>query len=64
MALGIQLGLTEDLIRQDSERGLERLHELGGEVGRTLKRSRRSGGGCTRRCLPTGDSLKRFGRPR
>ena len=37
MALGIQLELTEDLIRQDRERGLERLHELGGEVDRTLE---------------------------
>ncbi len=37
MALGIQLGLTEDLIRQDRERGLERLHALGGEVDRTLE---------------------------
>ena len=32
VALGIQLELTEDLIRQDRERGLERLHALGGEV--------------------------------
>ena len=37
VALGIQLELTEDLIRQDRERGLERLHELGAEVDRTLE---------------------------
>ena len=37
VALGIQLGLTEDLIRQDRERGLERLHDLGNEVDRTLE---------------------------
>ena len=37
MALGIQLELTEDLIRQDRERGLEKLHALGDEVGKTLE---------------------------
>ena len=37
VALGIQLELTEDLIRQDRERGLQRLHELGGEVDQTLE---------------------------
>ena len=37
VALGIQLELTEDLIRQDREQGLERLHALGGEVDQTLE---------------------------
>ncbi|HEX5911251.1 MAG TPA: histidine kinase dimerization/phosphoacceptor domain-containing protein, partial [Thermoleophilaceae bacterium] len=37
VALGIQLELTEDLIRDDRERGLERLHALGEELGRTLE---------------------------
>ncbi|HYI36893.1 MAG TPA: histidine kinase [Thermoleophilaceae bacterium] len=37
VALGIQLELTEDLIRQDREGGFERLHALGEEVDKTLE---------------------------
>jgi signal transduction histidine kinase len=37
VALGIQLELAEDLIRSDPERGLDKLHALGGEVGKTLE---------------------------
>ena len=37
VALGIQLELTEDLIKQDRERGFHKLHALGDEVGRTLE---------------------------
>jgi signal transduction histidine kinase len=37
VALGIQLQLAEDLIKRDPERGFEKLHALGGEVGRTLE---------------------------
>jgi signal transduction histidine kinase len=37
VALGIQLELTEELTRRDPERGLKKLHALGGEVARTLE---------------------------
>jgi signal transduction histidine kinase len=37
VALGIQLELAEELIKQDPERGIEKLHALGGEVEKTLE---------------------------
>jgi signal transduction histidine kinase len=37
VALGIQLELAEELIKSDPERGLEKLHSLGGEVDKTLE---------------------------
>jgi signal transduction histidine kinase len=37
VALGIQLELAEELIKRDPERGLDKLHALGGEVGKTLE---------------------------
>ena len=37
VALGIQLELTEELIRRDRERGFEKLHALGDEVEQTLE---------------------------
>jgi signal transduction histidine kinase len=37
VALGIQLELTEELIKQDPARGIEKLHALGGEVEKTLE---------------------------
>jgi signal transduction histidine kinase len=37
VALGIQLELAEELLKHDPERGLDKLHALGGEVGRTLE---------------------------
>ena len=37
VALRIQLELTEDLLRRDSTRGLEKLHQLGDEVDETLE---------------------------
>ena len=37
VALGIQLQLTEDLIKLDRDQGLEKLHALGDEVDRTLE---------------------------
>jgi signal transduction histidine kinase len=36
VALRIQLGLAEELLARDPESGLEKLHELGGEVEKTL----------------------------
>ena len=37
VALGIQLELTEELIKEDRQRGLDKLHSLGGEVSKTLE---------------------------
>jgi signal transduction histidine kinase len=37
VALGIQLELAEELIKQDPGPGLEKLHALGDEVGKTLE---------------------------
>jgi signal transduction histidine kinase len=37
VALGIQLELTEELIKRDPARGIEKLHALGTEVSKTLE---------------------------
>jgi len=37
VALGIQLELAEELIKRDPPRGIDKLHILGGEVGKTLE---------------------------
>jgi len=37
VALGIQLELAEELITRDPQRGLDKLHALGDEVGKTLE---------------------------
>jgi signal transduction histidine kinase len=36
VALGIQLELVEELLESDPQRGVQKLHALGGEVGKTL----------------------------
>ena len=64
VALGIQLELTEDLIRQDRERGLERLHAWAARWTRRWRRSRRWDAGCTRRCWRTAAWPRPCVRPR
>jgi signal transduction histidine kinase len=40
VALRIELGLTEELVREDPDAGLEKLHALGGEIEETLEEIR------------------------
>jgi signal transduction histidine kinase len=64
VALRIRLELAEEVIKQDPERGPERLHALGEEVNEAVDEIRSLARGYTRRCSPTVGWRRRCAPPR